>query len=433
MNIHRSVISIAAFASVLAMLCGCSEAMSAPPETGASGTPSNAPSVADSPGTYTLSPDGSPPETPHTKAEDSSMTVRVHVFNAEGKLVGPVPVQKVVKTEAEWRAQLSPKQYEITRDKGTEPRFCGTLLDNKKDGVYTCVCCNLPLFESKSKFNSGTGWPSFFQSIAQENVAEHRDTSYGMVRTEILCARCDAHLGHVFEDGPRPTGLRYCLNSESLNFTNITDVKQLADPAAEENASMKNDAMKPNSTYAHAVLAGGCFWCVEAVFEELAGVIEVTSGYAGGSAETADYKTVCTGTTGHAEVVQITYDPAKIDYEKLLEVFFGTHDPTTLNQQGNDVGTQYRSAIFFESDEQKEIAKAYIDDLNEAKVFKGPIVTTLEPLKKFFPAEQYHQNYVCNNPNQSYVRSAALPKVAKVRSKFKDMLKPKSPLEKAIP
>ncbi len=173
-----------------------------------------------------------------------------------------------------------------------------------------------------------------------------------------------------------------------------------------------------------AVFAGGCFWCVEAVFEQLDGVIDVTSGYSGGAKETANYEAVCTGTTGHAESVQITYDPAKIRFEKLLEVHFATHDPTSLNQQGNDRGTQYRSAIFYSSEQQRQLAQAYIDDLTNARVFPKPIVTTLEPLKAFYPAEAYHQNYVCLNPNQGYIRGVALPKVAKVREHFKDLLKP---------
>ena len=131
-----------------------------------------------------------------------------------------------------WRDKLTPEQYDVLRNKGTERPFCGNLLDNHEKGVYACVCCGLPLFASDAKFNSGTGWPSFFQPVAKENVLEHSDTSHGMVRTEILCARCDCHLGHVFDDGPRPTGLRFCVNSESLTFTKSTDLAKLADPAA---------------------------------------------------------------------------------------------------------------------------------------------------------------------------------------------------------
>lgn len=154
------------------------------------------------------------------------------VFNRHGDLVGPVELPRVVKPDEAWQAQLTPEQYQVARGKGTERPFCGTLLDNQRDGVYSCVCCGLPLFTSDAKFHSGTGWPSFFQPIAEENVATHSDTSYGMRRTEILCARCDAHLGHVFEDGPRPTRLRFCVNSESLRFTDAADRAALADPGA---------------------------------------------------------------------------------------------------------------------------------------------------------------------------------------------------------
>ncbi len=160
------------------------------------------------------------------------MQVNVKVLNAEGKLVGPIAMDRVVKTDAEWRAQLTEEEYRIARGKSTEAPFCGTLLDNHREGVYTCVCCGLPLFASTAKFHSGTGWPSFFQPIAAENVANHEDRSYGMRRTEILCTRCDAHLGHVFSDGPRPTGLRFCLNSASLVFTDDNALATLADPAA---------------------------------------------------------------------------------------------------------------------------------------------------------------------------------------------------------
>lgn len=160
------------------------------------------------------------------------MNVKVKVFDSRGRLVGPVESPRVVRTDTEWRARLTPEQFQIARGKGTERPFCGTLLDNKRPGVYGCVCCGLPLFSSQHKFSSGTGWPSYFQPVAEENVATHEDRSFGMSRTEILCARCDAHLGHVFSDGPTPTGLRYCVNSESLAFADETDLAALADPTA---------------------------------------------------------------------------------------------------------------------------------------------------------------------------------------------------------
>jgi methionine-R-sulfoxide reductase len=159
--------------------------------------------------------------------------VLVRVFNKSGQLSGPVDTAKIALSDDEWRRRLTPQQFEILRCSDTERPFCGTLLDNKKQGVYACAGCGLPLFSSDSKFNSGTGWPSFFQPIAPENVSEKLDPSHGRTRTEINCARCDGHLGHVFPDGPPPTGRRYCLNSESLKFTPSEEVASLADPAAE--------------------------------------------------------------------------------------------------------------------------------------------------------------------------------------------------------
>ena len=167
------------------------------------------------------------------------------------------------------------------------------------------------------------------------------------------------------------------------------------------------------------MLAGGCFWCVEAVYAEVEGVLGLTSGYAGGSAETADYETVCTGRTGHAEAVQVRFDPSKISYGQVLKLFFSVaHDPTTLNRQGADAGTQYRSAIFYADDEQKRVAQAYIDQLDTAGVFSGKIVTSLEPLTAFYVAEEYHQGYAASHPNQPYIAAVAMPKVQKLRKYF---------------
>jgi methionine-R-sulfoxide reductase len=165
-----------------------------------------------------------------------SAAIGVKVFNRRAELVGPMQVPRIVKTDAEWRAQLTPEQYQIARGKDTEHPFCGTLLDSKRSGVYSCICCGLPLFASSAKFNSGTGWPSFFQPVAVENVSTSADRSLGTARTEILCARCDCHLGHVFDDGPAPSGLRFCVNSDSLSFTGEKDLNKLADPAAESSS-----------------------------------------------------------------------------------------------------------------------------------------------------------------------------------------------------
>jgi peptide methionine sulfoxide reductase msrA/msrB len=349
--------------------------------------------------------------------------VRVRVFDHDGKLVDPIEMPKVDLSTAEWQKRLTKDQFHILRAQGTERAFCGTLLDNHKEGVYTCVGCGLPLFSSDSKFNSGTGWPSFFQPIARENVVERVDHAHGMERTEILCARCDGHLGHVFEDGPRPTGLRFCLNSESLKFTDKDKLASLADRVLDKSAASTPVSLEGKAT---AVFAGGCFWCTEAAFEQLKGVLDVESGYAGGSKETANYEQVCGGDTGHAEAIRITYDPKQVGYDRLLEAFFNAHDPTTLNRQGNDVGTQYRSAIFYANPNEERLAREKIKHLTDKKAFPDPIVTSLEPLKAFYPAETYHQDYAKKHPHQPYIASHALPLAEKVREKLPDMIKPEA-------
>jgi peptide methionine sulfoxide reductase msrA/msrB len=352
--------------------------------------------------------EGSAMTTSQTASGATSATTPLRVFDFNGRLVGPIPLPRLELTEDQWRERLSPEAFRILRNAGTEAAFCGTLLDNKKDGVYACAGCGLPLFASEAKFTSGTGWPSFFKPVATENINIEQDTSHGMVRTEILCARCDGHLGHVFNDGPKPTGMRFCVNSESLVFTEGDDLASLGEVAV-------------------AYLAGGCFWCVEGVFEQLKGVHDVSSGYTGGHVSPEQlpvtYKQVYTGATGHAETVRVVYDPKVISFENLLEVHFATHDPTTLNRQGADVGTHYRSAIFYANEQEKQTAQVFIDKLAVEKAFKDPIVTTLEPLNGFQVAEDYHQNYAELNPDQPYICNVATPKIEKVRAKFPQKIK----------
>lgn len=201
---------------------------------------------------------------------------------------------------------------------------------------------------------------------------------------------------------------------EPTSSVGSADAEQMADkkPAS--------GAMEPKQI----VIAGGCFWCVEAVYEQLDGVLDVESGYAGGDASTANYNAVSSGRTKHAEVVRITYDPSKITYGMILKVFFTTaHDPTTLNRQGADVGPQYRSAIFYDNDEHKQIAADYIKKLNEAGVYRDPIVTTLEPLEAYYPAERDHQDYAELNPHDRYIQGVSTPKVEKTRKAYSDLLK----------
>jgi peptide-methionine (S)-S-oxide reductase len=185
-----------------------------------------------------------------------------------------------------------------------------------------------------------------------------------------------------------------------------------------------DESPSPEAAPRTVVLGGGCFWCVEAVFKELDGVLEVVSGYAGGTADTADYETVCSGRTDHAEVIQVRYDPAQVTYGQLLKVFFSVaHDPTQLDRQGADRGRQYRSVIFYTNEEQKRVADAYIRQLDEAGVFSAPIVTQVAPLDAFYEAEPYHQDYAARHPMQPYIQYTAAPKVFKLRKQFADRLK----------
>lgn len=274
---------------------------------------------------------------------------------------------------------LTPEERRILLGKCTERSFCGTLLDNKEKGSYTCRLCDLPLFSSDAKFTSGTGWPSFIQPVDSGHIYTERDASHGMARTEIQCARCRSHLGHVFDDGPPPTGLRYCLNSVALRFY-------------AEDADLPPE-LRPIQTET-AYFAGGCFWGIEDRFQQVPGVIDAVSGYMGGKTDNPTYTEVCTGETGHAEAVRVTYDPKRVSYRRLLELFFRFHDPTQLNRQGPDIGTQYRSALFAANDEQLKYAEEYIEELQSASEFRGRSITTqVEPAGCFYEAEEYHQDY----------------------------------------
>lgn len=265
--------------------------------------------------------------------------------------------------------ELTPAEKRVIIDKGTERPFTGKYNDFFKKGVYTCRQCGAELYESEDKFKSGCGWPSFDDEIPG---AVRRVPDKDGQRVEITCARCGAHLGHVFTgEGFTDKNTRHCVNSISLNF--IPAEKRVKKPQTRK-----------------AIFAGGCFWGVEYFFDKIPGVLNAESGYTGGKTKNPTYKDVCGKGTGHAEAVQVTFDPEKVSYETLAKVFFEIHDPTQLNRQGPDIGGQYRSAVFYLNDEQKKIAEKLIGQLKE-KGFK--VVTQVVKAGKFWPAEDYHQDY----------------------------------------
>jgi peptide methionine sulfoxide reductase msrA/msrB len=267
---------------------------------------------------------------------------------------------------------LTEAERSIIIDKGTERPFTGKYWNNFERGVYICRQCGAPLYLSETKFESHCGWPSFDDEIAG---AVRKSIDADGRRVEITCANCGGHLGHVFTgEGYTPRDTRHCVNSASIVLV----------PEAKWKLQ-------------RAIFAGGCFWGVDHYFRQLPGVLAVRSGYTGGSVENPTYEQVCTGKTGHAEAVEVVFDPQKTSYEELARAFFEIHDPTTPNRQGPDVGTQYRSAVFVVDDQQRQTVQRLIEQL---RANGYDVSTEVAPAGVFWPAEDYHQDYLTRHPGR---------------------------------
>jgi peptide methionine sulfoxide reductase msrA/msrB len=303
---------------------------------------------------------------------------------------------KIHKTDAEWKEILTPAQFRVLRRAGTERPFAGKYNDFYEKGAYFCAACQTELFSSDAKYDHGTGWPSFTGPLAEDRVAFRDDSSNGRHRVEVRCAACGSHLGHVFDDGPAPTHKHFCINSLALGFKPARSADETVKPGPQEAAgqdpsSADESSLSPETET--ATFAAGCFWGVEDKFRRVKGVLSTRVGYTGGHVPSPTYERVCSDATGHAESVEIAFDPKVVSYERLLELFFGWHDPTQVNRQGPDVGSQYRSAVFYHSEKQKEAAQKMIAALNQSGRFRRSIATAVLPASTFYEAEDYHQRY----------------------------------------
>jgi peptide methionine sulfoxide reductase msrA/msrB len=316
------------------------------------------------------------------------------------------------------RARLGDLPYRVTQHDATERAFLNEYWDNKQPGIYVDIVSGEPLFSSLDKYASGTGWPSFVRPIRGASLKDDTDYKLGYARTEVRSKLADSHLGHVFPDGPPPTGQRYCINSAALDFVPVAEleargygeyVAMFREAGIEVSAAPQGSgravaaaaaaAAASSSGTEIAILAGGCYWGMEDLIRELPGVVDTEVGFCGGTKRHPKYEDTHSGDTGHAEAIRVEFDPERLSYAELLDFFFRIHDPTTVNRQGNDRGSQYRSAIFVRNAEQRATAERVKAEWNASGRWKKPIVTEIADATEFWPAKESHQDYLEKIPN----------------------------------
>lgn len=302
-------------------------------------------------------------------------------------------------SQEQLKKQLTKIQFEVTQRDGTEPPFKNEYWNNKDTGIYVDIISGEPLFSSLDMYDSGTGWPSFSKPLRADLITTKEDRKLFSTRTEVRSKIADSHLGHVFTDGPPSTGLRYCMNSASLRFVPLKDLEALGYgeflPLFKNSTEgIKHGAGKTQK----AIFAAGCFWCVEHAFEGTPGVLTVVSGFSGGKVPNPTYTSVSAGSTGHTEVVEVTFDPEKISYSALLDIFWLNVDPLDSNGQFCDRGSQYRPEIFYFSEEQKKTIESSLKTAKSKLKIKGEFQVPATAASAFYAAEDYHQDYADKNP-----------------------------------